>query len=241
MTPEGFREAVGAAFALELSDQQMAQYAKYLKILQAWNQKMNLTAITTAEEVYLKHFYDSLSLVNIYPLADAVGIKLLDVGAGAGFPSIPLKIAYPHIEVVIIDSLKKRIAFLEHLISALGLENVQAHHARAEVFGQEETQREQYPLVTARAVANLAVLAEFCLPLVALEGDFIAMKGSQGQAEQSEAKGALKMLGGEIIATKRFTLPEDEGERYLLRIKKVKKTPKKYPRQAGIPSKKPLK
>lgn len=162
------------------------------------------------------------------------------MGSGAGFPSIPLKIIYPEIEIAIVDSLKKRINFLEILVNDLQLENVNLYHSRAEDFGQNKNMRESFDVVTARAVARMSVLAEFCLPLTRVGGTFVAMKGSQGQDELKDAKKALKILGGQVKKTEVFELPEDAGERSIILINKKDKTPQKYPRQAGTPNKNPL-
>ena len=217
----------------------MEQYNRYLLLLQEWNNKINLTAITEEDEVYLKHFYDSLTLARFVDL-NKPNLKLCDVGSGAGFPSIPLKILFPEIEITIVDSLKKRIRFLEILVEELALENVDLVHARAEDFGQKDEFRSAFDVVTARAVARLSVLAEFCLPITKEKGVFAAMKGSQGEEELEDSKKALKTLGGRLRTIETFELPEDAGERSILLIDKVKKTPKKYPRQAGTPNKKPL-
>ena len=238
MNPEAFKQILEEE-NYPIDAAKMEQYNRYLLLLQEWNNKINLTAITEEDEVYLKHFYDSLTLARFVDFNQA-GLTLCDVGSGAGFPSIPLKILFPEIEITIVDSLKKRINFLELLVQELGLENVHLYHARAEDFGQENKFRSAFDVVTARAVARLSVLAEFCLPITKENGVFAAMKGSQGEEEFEDSKKALKTLGGRLNTIETFELPENAGERSIILIDKVKKTPKKYPRQAGTPNKKPL-
>lgn len=238
MNPETFKQILKQEdYTIDVA--KMEQYHRYLLLLQEWNNKINLTAITEEDEVYLKHFYDSLTLARFIDF-NQPNLKLCDVGSGAGFPSIPLKILFPEIEITIVDSLKKRIRFLEILVEELALENVHLVHARAEDFGQKDEFRSAFDVVTARAVARLSVLAEFCLPITKEKGIFAAMKGSQGADELEDSKKALKILGGRLQAIETFELPEDAGERSILLINKVKNTPKKYPRQAGTPNKKPL-
>lgn len=238
MTPEMFKQALESK-KLPINSEKMAQYHQYLLLLQEWNEKVNLTAIVEEDEVYLKHFYDSLTLANYIDLAGK-SLTLCDVGSGAGFPSIPLKILFPELEITIVDSLKKRINFLEILVKELELTNVHLHHARAEDFGQQQKFRSSFDIVTARAVARLSVLSEFCLPITKDQGVFVAMKGSQGEDELDDAQKAIQTLGGKLDRVEKFELPEDAGERTIVFIDKVKKTPKKYPRQAGTPNKKPL-
>lgn len=237
MNPELFIERL-AEKGIQLTDKQIGQFARYCELLQEWNQKINLTAIDDREGIYLKHFWDSLTLTDGTHFSQVHTI--CDVGSGAGFPSLPLKIVFPHLKVTIIDSLNKRIRFLDLLVKELELENVSLLHGRAEDFGQQDAYRASFDLVTARAVARLTILAEYCLPLVKKEGLFIAMKGERGQEELDEAMHAIQILGGQLQDNRDFSLPEDGGERYLTIIKKVKNTPRKYPRQAGMPSKKPL-
>lgn len=238
MNPEEFKLAV-AEFGLELSDKQMQQYQRYYELLVEWNEKINLTAITERDDVYLKHFYDSITL-GLHTEVLNGEVALCDVGAGAGFPSIPLKIAYPHIEVTIVDSLNKRINFLELLFKELDLEGVRCFHDRAETFGQNPAHRAAYDIVTARAVARMSVLSELCMPLVKKEGYFVAMKAASSQEELDDAKAAIATLGGKVEKDYAFELPKDEGERHIILIKKIKDTPKKYPRKPGLPNKKPL-
>lgn len=238
MYPEEFRKQL-LAEDVALTDQQMAQFDTYFHLLVEWNEKMNLTAITEEKEVYLKHFYDSL-LVGLKMSLDPQA-SICDVGSGAGFPSIPLKILYPELSVTIVDSLKKRITFLQELTDQLGLTNVHLYHDRAETFGQNPEFREQFDYVTARAVARLNVLAELCLPLVKKDGYFLALKAAKSEEELQEAKPAIAQLGGKFIEEKTMALPLSGDERHLLVIQKKKVTPKKYPRKPGLPNKQPIK
>lgn len=221
-----------------LSPKQLAMFDTYYQLLIEWNQKMNLTAITEKKEVYLKHFYDSLTASFYFPFQNS--LHICDVGAGAGFPSLPIKIVFPEIHVTIVDSLNKRIQFLQHLANSLQLENVHFFHDRAETFGQKRESREAFDLVLARAVARLSVLSELCLPLAKVGGTFIAMKGANAEEEIENAKNAINLLGGKLEKTYSFHLPVEESERNILLIKKVKKTPKKFPRKPGIPNKTPI-
>lgn len=236
-----FKEAFSSKLqeqGILLTAHQLQQFDLYFNLLVEWNEKMNLTAITEENEVYLKHFYDSVSASFYFDFGK--GQRLIDVGAGAGFPSIPIKILFPDLHVSIVDSLKKRITFLENLVSTLGLQNVSLHHDRAETFGQNKKYRESYDIVTARAVARLSVLSELCLPLIKENGDFLAMKAASGSAELEDAEKAITTLGGEVKKDYSFTLPLEESERHIIHITKIKKTPKKYPRKPGTPNKTPL-
>ncbi|WP_125706468.1 16S rRNA (guanine(527)-N(7))-methyltransferase RsmG [Lacticaseibacillus daqingensis] len=230
-----------AARGLPNSPAQLAQFKTYYSVLVAENEKMNLTAITALGDVYLKHFLDSILLTQAAPQVATPGLKLCDVGAGAGFPSLPVKILYPDLDVTIVDSLNKRIGFLDLLCHQLGLERVHLFHDRAETFaGKKSPHREAYDLVTARAVAPLNVLAELCLPLVKVGGQFVAMKGSRGESELAQAKSAIAQLGGKLVETIDTTLPETGDPRSLVVIQKVAATPKQFPRKPGTPSKAPL-
>ncbi|KRN89547.1 16S rRNA (guanine(527)-N(7))-methyltransferase RsmG [Ligilactobacillus ceti] len=240
MTPEKFR-ALLAEKGIVLSDYQMEQFATYYEFLVATNENVNLTAITDRDEVYLKHFYDSLLPAFEYQALQTEALNLCDVGAGAGFPSIPLKIAFPNLKVTIVDSLNKRITFLNELADKLALTDVHFYHARAEEFAKKGSPyRESFDLVTARAVARLSVLAEFCLPLVKIGGDFVALKAQKTQEELSDGKYAIALLGGKVISDTELTLPEVGDERHIVVVAKKKPTPNKYPRKAGTPTKKPL-
>lgn len=238
MNTEQFRQMLREK-GLELSDRQMEQFKIYFETLVEWNEKMNLTAITEQSEVYLKHFYDSIT-AGFYLESFKSPIHICDVGAGAGFPSIPLKIAFPQLKITIVDSLKKRIHFLEHLAKALDLKEVQFIHDRAETFGQNKEYRETFDMVTARAVARLSVLSELCMPLVKVGGVFVAMKAASAQEEIEAGKKAIAVLGGKLVNAHSFTLPIEESERNILVISKEKQTPKKYPRKPGTPNKEPI-
>lgn len=221
-----------------LSDLQMQQFASYYGLLVEWNEKMNLTAITDEEQVYLKHFYDSLTLAFHVNLKDVS--TLADIGSGAGFPSIPLKIAFPHLKLTIVESLNKRITFLKEVVEQLGLNDVTFYHGRAEDLGRDVRLRDQFDLVTARAVARLHTLSELCIPFVRPGGMFAAMKGSQTEDEVAEAMFAFKELNSKVRATFHLQLPMEESMRSIVLINKTASTPKKYPRKAGIPNKQPL-
>ncbi|MDR0300207.1 MAG: 16S rRNA (guanine(527)-N(7))-methyltransferase RsmG [Streptococcaceae bacterium] len=217
---------------------QVQQFETYFTLLVEWNEKINLTAINEKEEVYLKHFYDSLALAK-YKLIPNEQISLLDIGAGAGFPSLPLKILYPEIEVTIIDSLNKRINFLKLLVDALGLTNVTLLHGRAEDFGQDKSYRGKFDYVTARAVARLNILTELSLPFLKKSGKLLSLKAQKFNEELVEAKNAITVLGGKFEESVDYELP-DKSERHIAVIRKSLDTPNKYPRKAGTPNKKPL-
>jgi len=238
MTPEKFQREL-LKRDIPITDDKMKQFERYLELLQEWNEKINLTAITEKEEVYLKHFYDSLTAGLYVDFKQGVH-SLCDVGSGAGFPSIPLKIIYPNLTIIIVDSLNKRIGFLETVVNELGLTGVNLYHDRAETFGQNKQFRASFDFVTARAVARMSVLAELCLPLVKKDGTFIAMKAAQGQEELQEGKRAIGILGGKVREDISFELPEGAGERHIILIDKKKETPNKYPRKPGTPNKSPL-
>ncbi|WP_046176384.1 16S rRNA (guanine(527)-N(7))-methyltransferase RsmG [Domibacillus indicus] len=227
-----------ASKGIDLSEQQLSQFNRYYELLVEWNEKMNLTAITDQEEVYMKHFYDSLTAAMYTDLTKP--LRICDVGAGAGFPSIPLKIAFPHLQVTIIDSLNKRITFLNHLAAELKLDNVQFVHGRAEEMGQKAEHRGQYDLVTARAVARMSVLSELCLPFAKTGGTFVAMKAASAADEMEAAAKAIQTLGGKAEEVFSFRLPIENSERTIIVIRKEKETPKKYPRKAGTPNKMPI-
>lgn len=222
---------------INLNSQQIKQFDQYYRLLVEWNEKMNLTAITVEGEVYLKHFFDSITPAFYFDLNDQM---ICDVGAGAGFPSIPLKICYPNLKVTIVDSLNKRINFLNFLATELDLTGIHFVHDRAETFGRIEKNREKFDVVTARAVARMSVLSELCLPLVRKGGYFIALKAANTEEELNAAKGALFTLGGKIKQNIQFELPEEHSERHIVIIEKTKQTPYKYPRRPGVPNKEPL-
>lgn len=221
-----------------LNETQMQQFELYFCELVEWNNKMNLTAITDEEAVYLKHFYDSISAAFFHDFTKP--LRLVDVGAGAGFPSIPIKICFPHLNVTIVDSLNKRISFLQHLATTLKLENVSFFHDRAESFAKKKEHRENYDLVIARAVARMPVLAELCLPLAKVGGLFLAMKGPEVVNEIADSKKAIATLGGQVVRNESLLLPVEESTRHFVFIEKRKKTPNTYPRKPGTPNKQPL-
>ena len=238
MNPEQFVKVLKNK-GIDLNEEQLHQFDIYFKMLVEWNKKINLTTLTKEEDVYLKHFYDSITAAFYYDFTKKVHI--CDVGAGAGFPSIPLKICFPHLKIAIIDSLNKRIGFLNRLSSELGIDQVDFYHGRAEDFGSNIEFREKFDVVMARAVARMSVLSELCLPFNKINGVFIAMKGAQAKEELANAKKAIKILGGQLNKTETFTLPNEESERSIIMIKKMKATPKRYPRKAGTPNRNPIK
>ena len=227
-----------AAFGIKLSDHQLEQFETYYEMLVEKNKVMNLTAITEKNEVIDKHFADSLALIKSG--VSLTGQKILDIGTGAGFPGIPLKIAFPELEIVLLDSLNKRIKFLNEVMEALGLEKITAIHGRAEDFAKQKEYREQFDYVVSRAVANLTVLSEYCLPYVKTGGTFISYKSGTVQEEAEEAEKAINILGGQVKDITYFKLPDSEIDRSLVIINKKKSTPGKYPRKAGTPLKEPL-
>lgn len=227
-----------------LSAETILSFRKYAEMLKEKNKVMNLTSITDDEGIALKHFIDSLTIAS-YVDEEQSKIKgrkvsLIDVGTGAGFPGIPLKINKPDLDLTLLDSLAKRLAFLEDVCRELGLENVKFVHSRAEDAGRDKKYREKFDIATARAVANLPVLCEYCLPFVRKGGCFIAMKGKM-EEELKDAEKAIGILGGKIETVKEFQLPGTDADRTIVVIRKVKDTPAGYPRQAGKPSKEPIK
>lgn len=223
---------------ITLSAEQLKQFELYYEELVSWNEKMNLTGITEREQVYTKHFYDSISLAFFLDMNEIE--NLADIGSGAGFPGIPLKICFPHLKLTIVDSLNKRISFLQHICTTLKLTDVQLIHGRAEDIARQYTHRDAYDLVTARAVARQSLLNEFCLPFTRKNGVFAAMKGSDPSEELAEAKYSLKELRAELSKVESFSLPVEESARHIVLIRKTGATPAKYPRKAGIPAKTPL-
>ena len=228
-------------FEIKLTQQQEEQFIRYYEMLTEWNEVMNLTAITEFEEVLKKHFVDSLSLVKAWDAIREKRVSVIDVGTGAGFPGIPLKIAFPQIRLTLLDSLQKRIRFLNELIAELGLQEVETIHGRAEDFAAPPKKREQYDLCVSRAVANLSTLSELCLPYVKEGGLFISYKSEKVAEEAKMAEHAISVLGGKIEGQKEFFLPDSDIYRNLFMIRKIRNTPKKYPRKAGAPAKDPLK
>ena len=237
MKPETFYNLL-AEQNLPLSDQQKKQFERYFEILVEWNEKINLTAITDKEEVYLKHFYDSIAPI-LQGLIQNENIKLLDIGAGAGFPSLPMKILYPQLDVTIIDSLNKRINFLQLLAQELDLDGVHFYHGRAEDFAQDKKFRAQFDMVTARAVARMQILSELTIPYLKVGGKLLALKASNAPEELLEAKNALNLLFSKVEDNLSYALPNGDP-RYITVVEKKKETPNKYPRKAGMPNKRPL-
>lgn len=220
-----------------LNEEQIEKFYKYMNLLIEWNKKINLTAIIEPKEIILKHFIDSLT-INKYIKDNS---KIADVGTGAGFPGIPLKIIRPDIQLVLVDSLNKRINFLNEVIEQLNLKNIETIHIRIEEFGQNTKYREKFDYSTARAVANLSTLSEYLLPIVKVGGQVICMKGSNIQDEINQSKKALSILGGTLNSIEEFKLAETENTRNIILIDKIKNTPNKYPRKAGLPAKDPIK
>lgn len=222
-----------------LNDKQIQQFEQYYNILVEWNKVMNLTAITEYEEVVEKHFLDSLTIVNAIHVEKIE--TLIDVGTGAGFPGIPLKIAFPHLKVTLLDSLNKRIKFLNEVIDLLELNDIKAIHGRAEDYAKQAEYREQYDICVSRAVANLATLSEYCLPYVKVDGLFVPYKSGEIDEELKSSEKAVSILGGKVDEVVKFQLPGTDIGRSFVKIHKIKETKKKYPRKAGMPTKEPLK
>jgi len=227
-----------AAFGVSIDENIQEKFSTYTRLLLEWNEKVNLTAVTEEREIIVKHYLDSLSLGS---LAEFDGKRMIDVGTGAGFPGIPLKICYENLDVTLLDSLEKRVRFLDVVIDALSLKNIRAVHGRAEEYGIKPEYREKYDYAVARAVAGLPVLCEYCLPFVRTGGLFIAMKGPSVEEELQEAGKAISVLGGELVGVRKFVLPFSDYERSVVLIKKCRHTPAGYPRKSGKPTKSPLK
>ncbi len=223
---------------ITLSEKQKEQFYKFYKLLVEWNKVMNLTGITEYEEVNEKHFVDSLSIVKAIDISSVESV--IDIGTGAGFPGIPLKIAFPHLNVVLLDSLNKRIHFLNTVIDELGLKNINTIHGRAEDFAKQMEYREKFDLCVSRAVANLATLSEYCIPYIKQDGLFIPYKSGEIEEELEQSKKAIHVLGGKIQNVVKFQLPGSEIGRSFVVVRKIQNTAKKYPRKAGLPSKEPI-
>ncbi|MCM1552145.1 MAG: 16S rRNA (guanine(527)-N(7))-methyltransferase RsmG [Butyrivibrio sp.] len=227
-----------SALGIVLSDCRIEQFMTYYEMLIDWNQRINLTAITEYDEVLKKHFIDSMSLINAYDVTKTSSV--IDVGTGAGFPGLALKIAYPNLQVTLLDSLNKRIHFLDAVIESLGLEGVETIHGRAEDLAKSDMLREQFDLCVSRAVANLSTLSEYCLPFVKRGGQFISYKSEKLSDELETAGRAISVLGGNVSRQVEFYLPNSNIYRNLFVIEKVRETPLKYPRKAGLPAKEPI-
>ena len=223
---------------IQLTNIQKEQFDRYYELLVEWNKVMNLTGITDYDEVNLKHFTDSLTIVRINNMNNISAV--IDVGTGAGFPGLPIKIVFPHIKVVLLDSLNKRIKFLDKVIEELNLDNVVTLHGRAEDYARKAEYREQFDVCVSRAVANLSTLSEYCMPFIKKGGYFISYKSAESDEEIKESEKAIDLLGGRIDKIEKFILPGSDMGRALVKINKVKNTPKKYPRKAGMPGKEPL-
>lgn len=227
------------ALDIILDQEQIRQFDKYYEILVEWNKVMNLTGITEYQEVVEKHFLDSLSIVKVMDMDQAE--RVIDIGTGAGFPGIPLKIAFPKLDIVLLDSLNKRIRFLDHVIEELGLEVIRTIHGRAEDFARDGKYRERFDLCVSRAVANLSSLSEYCLPYVKVGGRFVSYKSGDIEEEVNDASKAIALLGGKKERIEKFQLPDTDIQRSFVVIRKTKNTQKRYPRKAGMPTKEPLK
>lgn len=226
------------SFNIVLTDLQINQFISYYELLVEWNSYMNLTAITDYDDVMKKHFIDSLSLIKAYDVSNPSSV--IDIGTGAGFPGLALKIAYPEMNITLLDSLNKRVQFLNEVITRLKLRDIQTIHGRAEDIAKKPEYREQFDLCVSRAVANLSTLSEYCLPFVKVGGKFISYKSEKLSDEMSLADHAIKLLGGKINKQVEFLLPDSDIYRNLFIIDKIITTPKKFPRKAGLPSKEPL-
>lgn len=237
MEKEEFFNEMQKKLTIKLSVEQLEKFYSYMSLLLEWNEKMNLTAITEPNEIILKHFVDSLTILNEINNNS----KVVDVGTGAGFPGIPLSIANESLKITLVDSLNKRLIFLQEVIDKLELKNVEIIHSRAEDFGQNKKYRENFDIATSRAVANLSTLSEYLIPLVKINGKCICMKASDVEEEINQAKNAINVLGGTIEKIEEFKLPESDIGRTIIIINKQKQTPNKYPRKAGTPSKEPIK
>ena len=227
-------------FDIKLTDRQAEQFVQYYELILKWNSFMNLTAITEFHEVVKKHFIDSISIVKAFPDLTNNFESVIDIGTGAGFPGIPLKIVFPELNITLLDSLNKRVQFLNEVTNCLGLGNVSVIHGRAEDYARPNKLREKFDLCVSRAVANLTTLSEYCIPFVKLDGYFISYKSEKIVEEYENAKNAIKILGGRVDRQVELIIPNSDIYRNLFVIKKEKKTPVKFPRRAGIPLKEPI-
>ena len=226
---------------INLYKEQVKKFSRFLELLVQWNQKINLTSLKTPREIIIKHFLDSISCVKVInKYSDTEGINIIDVGAGAGFPGMPIKIICPSIRLSLLEARKKKAVFLEKIIGEMNFQQVEILNGRAETFGKSEDYRERYDIAISRAVARLNVLSEFCLPLVRVGGLFVAQKGRSYKEETEKSLKTVQVLGGELIGVENVLIPFINQERYLLVIKKIKDTPTEYPRKVGLPQKRPL-
>ena len=226
----------GKEIDIVFTEEQLQKFYQYMNLLIEWNKKINLTAIVEPKEIILKHFIDSLTIIKYIEANKSV----IDIGTGAGFPGIPVKIMREDLDITLLDSLNKRIHFLDEVIQQLKLKNIITVHARIEEYAKNKQYRETFDVATSRAVANLTTLSEYMLPMVTLKGMAICMKGSEISEEISKSKNSIKLLGGEIDKIEEFILPKSDNRRNLILIKKERQTPSKYPRKPGTPSKEPL-
>ena len=226
---------------INLYKEQIKKFSRFLELLVQWNQKINLTSLKTPREIIIKHFLDSISCVKVInKYSDTEGINIIDVGAGAGFPGMPIKIICPSIRLSLLEARKKKAVFLEKIIGEMNFQQVEILNGRAETFGKSEVYRERYDIAISRAVARLNVLSEYCLPLVRVGGLFVAQKGRSYKKETEKSLKTVQVLGGELIGVENVLIPFINQERYLLVIKKIKDTPSEYPRKVGLPQKRPL-
>ena len=226
---------------INLYKEQIKKFSRFLELLVQWNQKINLTSLKTPREIIIKHFLDSISCVKVInKYSDTEGINIIDVGAGAGFPGMPIKIICPSIRLSLLEARKKKAVFLEKIIGEMNFQQVEILNGRAETFGKSEDYRERYDIAISRAVARLNVLSEYCLPLVRVGGLFVAQKGRSYKEETEKSLKTVQILGGELIGVENVLIPFINQERYLLVIKKIKDTPSEYPRKVGLPQKRPL-
>ncbi len=226
---------------INLNEEQIKKFSRYLELLVQWNQKINLTSLKTPQEIIIKHFLDSISCIKVInKYTDIEGISIVDVGTGAGFPGIPIKIMFPSIRLSLLETRKKKIIFLEKITEEMNFQQVEILNGRVETFGKCPDYREKYDIAISRAVALLNILSEYCLPLVRVGGLFVAQKGRSYMEETEKALKTVQLLGGELIGVEKVQIPFINQERHLLIIKKTKNTPSEYPRKEGLPKKRPL-